>query len=58
MFTFCFCKETNDKNADNVRTKAMKENKMSNLFVEFLFLILIKGLSLGFGFFYSIESVI
>ena len=36
----------------------MKENKMSNLFVEFLFLILIKGLSLGFGFFYAIESVI
>ena len=36
----------------------MKENKMSNLFVELLFLILIKGLSLGFGFFYAIESVI
>lgn len=58
MFSFCFCKETNDKNADNVRTKAMKENKMSNLFVEFLFLVLIKGLALGFGFFYAIESVI
>ena len=58
MFSFCFCKETNDKNADNVRTKAIKENKMSNLFVEFLFLVLIKGLALGFGFFYAIESVI
>ena len=58
MCTFCFCKETNDKNADNVRTKAMKENKMSNLLVEFLFLVLIKGLALGFGFFYAIESVI
>ena len=58
MCTFCFCKETNDKNADNVRTKAMKENKMSNLFVELLFTLLIKGLALGFGFFYSIEIVI
>lgn len=57
-FEFLLCNETNDRHADNVRTKAMKENKMSNLFVELLFTLLIKGLALGFGFFYSIEIVI
>lgn len=57
-FEYLLCNETNDRHADNVRTNAMKENKMSNLFVELLFTILIKGLALGFGFFYSIEIVI
>jgi hypothetical protein len=36
----------------------MRENKMTNLLVEFLFLLFIKGISLGFGFFYAIEAVI
>lgn len=57
LFTYVFCADTNDENADNVRAKAMKENRMSNMLVEFLFLVLIKGIAYGFGFFYAIEGV-
>jgi dipeptide/tripeptide permease len=31
---------------------------MSNLFMEFLFTITVKGIALGFGFFYIIEAII
>lgn len=47
-----FFKVSSDKNEENVRTKSMRENRVSNIFVEFIFTTMIKGLALGFGFFY------
>ena len=40
---------------ENIRTKSIRENMVSNIMVEFLFMTMIKGLALGFGFFYVIE---
>ena len=56
-FILCNTSSGNVHN-DNVLTKSIRENKMTNLLVEFLFLFFIKGISLGFGFFYAIEAVI
>ena len=44
-----------ESNEENVRTKSIRENMVSNIMVEFLFMTMIKGLALGFGFFYVIE---
>ena len=44
-----------DKNEENIRTKSIRENMVSNLMLEFLFMSMIKGLALGFGVFYVIE---
>ena len=44
-----------EKNEENIRTKAIQDNMVSNIMVEFLFMAMIKGLALGFGIFYSIE---
>ena len=40
---------------DNVLLKAIKESKISNLFMEFFFLLFIKGIALGFSLFYLYE---
>ena len=40
-----------ESNEENVRTKSIRENMVSNIMVEFLFMTMIKGLALGFGFF-------
>ncbi len=41
--TYCFCK--------------FERNKFNNLVIEFLFFFLIKGIALGFSYFYSIEII-
>ena len=43
-----------ENNTENLRQKSMKENKLSNILVEFFFMVMIKGLGLGFGVFYLI----
>ena len=53
-----FNENQNDQNMENIRIKAMKENEVSNLFIEFFSLFFIKGIALGFGFFYSFEIII
>ena len=52
-----FNENETDQNSENIRIKAMKENEISNLFIEFFSLFFIKGIALGFGFFYSFEIV-
>lgn len=47
-----------EDNEENIRTKSVKENLLSNIFVEMLFMVMIKGLALGFGFFYVYEMLI
>ena len=58
LLVFIFCKTGGNEYDDNVLTKSIRENKMSNLFMEFLFTITVKGIALGFGFFYIIEVII
>ena len=58
LLVFIFCKTGGNEYDDNVLTKSIRENKMSNLFMEFLFTITVKGIALGFGFFYIIEAII
>ncbi len=53
-----FNENETDQNSENIRIKAMKENEISNLFIEFFSLFFIKGIALGFGFFYSFEIII
>jgi hypothetical protein len=55
LLTKYFFKVSSDKNEENIRTKSIQENMVSNLMVEFLFMIMIKGLALGFGIFYIYE---
>jgi hypothetical protein len=50
-----FFKVNLEKNEENVRTKSIQENMVSNIIVEFLFMTMIKGLALGFGIFYIYE---
>ena len=50
-----FFKVSSDKNEENIRTKSIQENMVSNIMVEFLFMTMIKGLALGFGIFYIYE---
>ena len=52
----CIC-NNNEDNLDDVKIKNIQEQKISNLVIEFLFFILIKGIALGFGVFYSIEII-
>ena len=52
-----FNENETDQNSENIRIKAMKENEISNLFIEFFSLFFIKGIAYGFGFFYSFEIV-
>ena len=47
--------EKKEKDHDNVLLKAIKDSKISNLFMEFFFLVLIKGIALGFSYFYLYE---
>ena len=58
LLVFIFCKTGGNEHDDNVLTKSIRENKMSNLFMEFLFTVTVKGIALGFGFFYIIETII
>lgn len=51
----CYGNIKSDKNEENIRTKSIQENMISNLFLEFLFMTMIKGSSLGFGIFYIIK---
>ena len=65
IYIFCFLflskcifnENETDQNSENIRIKSMKENELSNLFIEFFSLFFIKGIALGFGFFYSFEIV-
>ena len=50
-----FFKVSTEKNEENIRTKSIQENMISNIMVEFLFMTMIKGIALGFGIFYVIE---
>jgi hypothetical protein len=50
-----FFKLNNEENQENVLTKSIQDNMISNILVEFFFMTMIKGLALGFGFFYIIE---
>ena len=56
FLNFCIC-NNNEDNLDDVKIKNIQEQKISNLVIEFLFFILIKGIALGFGVFYSIEII-
>ena len=47
----------NKENQQNILTKSVQDNKTSNIIVEFFFMVMIKGLALGFGFFYLIELI-
>ena len=47
----------NKENEQNVLTKSIQDNMLSNILIEFFFMLMIKGLALGFGFFYLIELV-
>jgi len=44
------------ENQQNVLTKSVQENMTSNILVEFFFMLMIKGLALGFGIFYLLSS--
>ena len=50
-----FFKLSNDENQQNILKKSVQDNMVSNILVEFFFMTMIKGLALGFGFFYLIE---
>lgn len=50
-----FFKINKEENQQNVLTKSIQDNMISNILVEFFFMTMIKGLALGFGFFYIIE---
>ena len=54
FFTYCFCKFEEDA---NIKIPINQGNKFSNLVIEFLFFFLIKGIALGFSYFYSIEII-
>jgi hypothetical protein len=58
FLNFCFygSNEESDINADNLRAKSKKENKFPNLLLEFLFMFVIKGVSIGFSFFFLLKS--
>ena len=58
FLTKFFFKLSTEKNEENIRTKSVQENMISNIMVEFLFMTMIKGLALGFGIFYIYELVI
>lgn len=55
LLTKYFFKLSKEKNEQNIRTKSIQENMLSNILVEFLFMTMIKGLALGFGIFYIFE---
>ena len=50
-----FFKLSNDENQQNILKKSVQDNMISNILVEFFFMTMIKGLAIGFGFFYLIE---
>jgi len=50
-----FFKLNKEDSQQNVLTKSVNDNMVSNILVEFFFMTMIKGLSLGFGIFYIIE---
>ncbi len=54
FFIYCFCKFEED---ENIKIPINQGNKFSNLVIEFLFFFLIKGIALGFSYFYSIEII-
>ena len=58
FLNFCFygSNEESDVNADNLREKSKRENKFPNLLLEFLFMFVIKGVSIGFSFFFLLKS--
>ena len=58
FLNFCFygSNEESDINADNLRAKSKRENKFPNLLLEFLFMFVIKGVSIGFSFFFLLKS--
>ena len=41
----------NKENEQSILIKSIQDNMMSNILVEFFFMVMIKGLALGFGFF-------
>ena len=45
----------NKENEQSILIKSIQDNMMSNILVEFFFMVMIKGLALGFGFFYLIK---
>jgi hypothetical protein len=47
-----FFKLNTDENNQNVLTKSIQDNMISNILVEFFFMVMVKGLALGFGIFY------
>ena len=47
----------NKENQQNILIKSVQDNQTSNIIVEFFFMVMIKGLALGFGFFYLIELI-
>ena len=55
LLTRYFFNIKSKENEENIRTKSIQENMVSNLLVEFFFMTMIKGLALGFGIFYCIE---
>ena len=55
LLTRYFFNIKSKENEENIRTKSIEENMVSNLLVEFFFMTMIKGLALGFGIFYCIE---
>ena len=57
FLSFCICKNDEENLDDDIKIKTTQEQKISNLVVEFLFFMLIKGIALGFGVFYSIEII-
>jgi hypothetical protein len=58
FLNFCFygSNEESDVNADNLREKSKREYKFPNLLLEFLFMFVIKGVSIGFSFFFLLKS--
>ena len=50
-----FFKLNQEDNQQNILTKSVQDNMISNILLEFFFMVMIKGLALGFGIFYIIE---
>ena len=46
----------NKENQENILTKSVQDNMVSNILVELFFTIMIKGLALGFGIYYLISA--
>ena len=55
ILTRYFLNINQEDNQQNILIKSVQDNMISNILVEFFFMVMIKGLALGFGIFYIVE---